>query len=120
MNDTLLYTHPQKDGKYRLKSSLPVANMKVDIQNQVPWGRCHHQGDAGEMDPALILSTEDQSQDTVFSADCRRFKHKATQIQHGAKDNILRVEGAWRGKGGPRRRTVNAETAWREQTDRFR
>lgn len=39
MNDTLLYTHPQKDGKYRLKSSLPVANMKVDIENQVPWGR---------------------------------------------------------------------------------
>ncbi|XP_028628877.1 FYVE, RhoGEF and PH domain-containing protein 5 isoform X2 [Grammomys surdaster] len=31
MNDTLLYTHPQKDGKYRLKSSLPVANMKVEI-----------------------------------------------------------------------------------------
>lgn len=39
MNDTLLYTHPQKDGKYRLKSSLPVANMKVDMENQVPWGR---------------------------------------------------------------------------------
>ncbi|XP_012512342.1 PREDICTED: FYVE, RhoGEF and PH domain-containing protein 5, partial [Propithecus coquereli] len=29
MSDVLLYTYPQKDGKYRLKSSLPVASMKV-------------------------------------------------------------------------------------------
>ncbi|XP_023561723.1 FYVE, RhoGEF and PH domain-containing protein 5 [Octodon degus] len=29
MTDVLLYTHPQKDGKYRLKRSLPVAGMKV-------------------------------------------------------------------------------------------
>lgn len=29
MSDVLLYTHPQKDGKYRLKRSLPVAGMKV-------------------------------------------------------------------------------------------
>ncbi|KAL1791412.1 FYVE, and PH domain-containing 5 [Sigmodon hispidus] len=39
MNDTLLYTHPQKDGKYRLKSSLPVASMKVSrpVMEQVPY-----------------------------------------------------------------------------------
>lgn len=39
MNDTLLYTHPQKDGKYRLKSSLPVANMKVSrpVMDKVPY-----------------------------------------------------------------------------------
>ncbi|NWI86620.1 FGD5 protein, partial [Pitta sordida] len=29
MNDVLLYTYPQKDGKYRLKSTLPVSGMKV-------------------------------------------------------------------------------------------
>jgi FYVE/RhoGEF/PH domain-containing protein 5/6 len=32
MSDVLLYTYPQKDGKYRLKSSLPVASMKVKAQ----------------------------------------------------------------------------------------
>uniref|UniRef100_A0A8C8T4M2 FYVE, RhoGEF and PH domain containing 5 n=1 Tax=Peromyscus maniculatus bairdii TaxID=230844 RepID=A0A8C8T4M2_PERMB len=39
MNDTLLYTHPQKDGKYRLKSSLPVASMKVSrpVMDKVPY-----------------------------------------------------------------------------------
>lgn len=39
MNDTLLYTHPQKDGKYRLKSSWPVANMKVSrpVMDKVPY-----------------------------------------------------------------------------------
>ncbi|XP_034368121.1 FYVE, RhoGEF and PH domain-containing protein 5 isoform X2 [Arvicanthis niloticus] len=39
MNDTLLYTHPQKDGKYRLRSSLPVANMKVSrpVMDKVPY-----------------------------------------------------------------------------------
>ncbi|NWR76502.1 FGD5 protein, partial [Centropus unirufus] len=29
MNDVLLYTYPQKDGKYRLKNSLAVSGMKV-------------------------------------------------------------------------------------------
>uniref|UniRef100_A0A8C0U5D2 FYVE, RhoGEF and PH domain containing 5 n=1 Tax=Cyanistes caeruleus TaxID=156563 RepID=A0A8C0U5D2_CYACU len=29
MNDVLLYTYPQKDGKYRLKNTLPVSGMKV-------------------------------------------------------------------------------------------
>ncbi|XP_010219696.1 PREDICTED: FYVE, RhoGEF and PH domain-containing protein 5, partial [Tinamus guttatus] len=29
MNDVLLYTYPQKDGKYRLKSTLAVSGMKV-------------------------------------------------------------------------------------------
>ncbi|XP_054035662.1 FYVE, RhoGEF and PH domain-containing protein 5 [Dryobates pubescens] len=29
MNDVLLYTYPQKDGKYRLKTSLAVSGMKV-------------------------------------------------------------------------------------------
>ncbi|XP_065701838.1 FYVE, RhoGEF and PH domain-containing protein 5 isoform X1 [Patagioenas fasciata] len=29
MNDVLLYTYPQKDGKYRLKNTLAVAGMKV-------------------------------------------------------------------------------------------
>lgn len=30
MSDMLLYTYPQKDGKYRLKNTLAVANMKVN------------------------------------------------------------------------------------------
>lgn len=29
MSDMLLYTYPLKDGKYRLRSSLPVSGMKV-------------------------------------------------------------------------------------------
>ncbi|CAB1353784.1 unnamed protein product [Coregonus sp. 'balchen'] len=29
MNDVLLYTYPQQDGKYRLKNSLPLTGMKV-------------------------------------------------------------------------------------------
>ena len=33
MSDVLLYTYPQKDGRYRLKSTLAVASMKVR-----PWG----------------------------------------------------------------------------------
>ncbi|XP_008853156.1 FYVE, RhoGEF and PH domain-containing protein 5 isoform X2 [Nannospalax galili] len=39
MSDMLLYTYPQKDGKYRLKSSLPVANMKVSrpVMDKVPY-----------------------------------------------------------------------------------
>ena len=38
MSDVLLYTYPQKDGKYRLKSALAVASMKVRAQEQGPWG----------------------------------------------------------------------------------
>ncbi|KFO27444.1 FYVE, RhoGEF and PH domain-containing protein 5 [Fukomys damarensis] len=39
MSDVLLYTHPEKDGKYRLKSSLPVAGMKVSrpVMENVPY-----------------------------------------------------------------------------------
>ncbi|XP_069871733.1 FYVE, RhoGEF and PH domain-containing protein 5-like isoform X2 [Dipodomys merriami] len=39
MSDVLLYTSPQKDGKYRLKSSLPVASMKVSrpVMERVPY-----------------------------------------------------------------------------------
>ncbi|XP_069353772.1 FYVE, RhoGEF and PH domain-containing protein 5 [Eulemur rufifrons] len=39
MNDVLLYTYPQKDGKYRLKSSLAVASMKVSrpVTEKVPY-----------------------------------------------------------------------------------
>uniref|UniRef100_H0X8S0 FYVE, RhoGEF and PH domain containing 5 n=1 Tax=Otolemur garnettii TaxID=30611 RepID=H0X8S0_OTOGA len=39
MSDMLLYTYPQKDGKYRLKSSLLVANMKVSrpVMEKVPY-----------------------------------------------------------------------------------
>uniref|UniRef100_A0A8C5ZEC9 FYVE, RhoGEF and PH domain containing 5 n=1 Tax=Marmota marmota marmota TaxID=9994 RepID=A0A8C5ZEC9_MARMA len=39
MSDVLLYTYPQKDGKYRLKSSLAVANMKVSrpVMEKVPY-----------------------------------------------------------------------------------
>uniref|UniRef100_A0A2K5RUX9 FYVE, RhoGEF and PH domain containing 5 n=1 Tax=Cebus imitator TaxID=2715852 RepID=A0A2K5RUX9_CEBIM len=39
MNDVLLYTYPQKDGKYRLKNTLPVANMKVSrpVMEKVPY-----------------------------------------------------------------------------------
>lgn len=29
MNDVLLYTYPQKDGKYQLKNTLVVSDMKV-------------------------------------------------------------------------------------------
>ena len=29
MNDVLLYTYPQKDGKYQLKNTLAVSGMKV-------------------------------------------------------------------------------------------
>ncbi|XP_036907048.1 FYVE, RhoGEF and PH domain-containing protein 5 isoform X2 [Sturnira hondurensis] len=39
MSDMLLYTYPQKDGKYRLKSTLPVAGMKVSrpVMEKVPY-----------------------------------------------------------------------------------
>uniref|UniRef100_G3QG97 FYVE, RhoGEF and PH domain containing 5 n=1 Tax=Gorilla gorilla gorilla TaxID=9595 RepID=G3QG97_GORGO len=39
MNDVLLYTYPQKDGKYRLKNTLAVANMKVSrpVMEKVPY-----------------------------------------------------------------------------------
>nr|XP_051708512.1 FYVE, RhoGEF and PH domain-containing protein 5 isoform X3 [Oryctolagus cuniculus]XP_051708513.1 FYVE, RhoGEF and PH domain-containing protein 5 isoform X3 [Oryctolagus cuniculus]XP_051708514.1 FYVE, RhoGEF and PH domain-containing protein 5 isoform X3 [Oryctolagus cuniculus]XP_051708516.1 FYVE, RhoGEF and PH domain-containing protein 5 isoform X3 [Oryctolagus cuniculus]XP_051708517.1 FYVE, RhoGEF and PH domain-containing protein 5 isoform X3 [Oryctolagus cuniculus] len=39
MSDMLLYTYPLKDGKYRLKSSLPVAGMKVSrpVTEKVPY-----------------------------------------------------------------------------------
>ncbi|XP_036995251.2 FYVE, RhoGEF and PH domain-containing protein 5 isoform X2 [Artibeus jamaicensis] len=39
MSDMLLYTYPQKDGKYRLKSTLPVASMKVSrpVMEKVPY-----------------------------------------------------------------------------------
>lgn len=91
MNDTLLYTHPQKDGKYRLKSSLPVANMKVDIENQVPWegsvitGTCWrwHQPFSSPLRP----------QHTAFTTVCCRFKHRATQIQLGVNDTLSECMG---------------------------
>lgn len=38
MSDVLLYTYPQKDGKYRLKSTLAVASMKVRARGWGPWG----------------------------------------------------------------------------------
>ena len=38
MSDVLLYTYPQKDGKYRLKSTLAVASMKVRAWGMGPWG----------------------------------------------------------------------------------
>ncbi|XP_069417133.1 FYVE, RhoGEF and PH domain-containing protein 5 isoform X3 [Ovis canadensis] len=39
MSDVLLYTYPQKDGKYRLKSTLAVASMKVSrpVMEKVPY-----------------------------------------------------------------------------------
>ncbi|XP_011806071.1 PREDICTED: FYVE, RhoGEF and PH domain-containing protein 5 isoform X2 [Colobus angolensis palliatus] len=39
MNDVLLYTYPQKDGKYRLKNTLAVASMKVSrpVMEKVPY-----------------------------------------------------------------------------------
>ncbi|CAK6435590.1 unnamed protein product [Pipistrellus nathusii] len=39
MSDMLLYTYPQKDGKYRLKSTLAVASMKVSrpVMEKVPY-----------------------------------------------------------------------------------
>lgn len=30
MNDIMLYTYPQQDGKYRLKNTLSLSGMKVD------------------------------------------------------------------------------------------
>ncbi|KAG8516946.1 FYVE, RhoGEF and PH domain-containing protein 5 [Galemys pyrenaicus] len=60
MSDVLLYTYPQKDGKYRLKSTLAVASMKVTAWRwKVPpelwgrsWGGCcgqvlKHEGSGG-------------------------------------------------------------------------
>ena len=38
MSDVLLYTYPQRDGKYRLKSTLAVASMKVRARGWGPWG----------------------------------------------------------------------------------
>ncbi|XP_019501597.1 PREDICTED: FYVE, RhoGEF and PH domain-containing protein 5 isoform X2 [Hipposideros armiger] len=39
MSDVLLYTYPQKDGKYRLKNTLAVASMKVSrpVMEKVPY-----------------------------------------------------------------------------------
>ncbi|XP_058534368.1 FYVE, RhoGEF and PH domain-containing protein 5 isoform X2 [Ochotona princeps] len=39
MSDMLLYTYPLKDGKYRLRSSLPVSGMKVSrpVTEKVPY-----------------------------------------------------------------------------------
>uniref|UniRef100_A0A8C8WHH6 FYVE, RhoGEF and PH domain containing 5 n=1 Tax=Panthera leo TaxID=9689 RepID=A0A8C8WHH6_PANLE len=39
MSDVLLYTYPQKDGKYRLKNTLSMANMKVSrpVMEKVPY-----------------------------------------------------------------------------------
>ncbi|XP_035129651.2 FYVE, RhoGEF and PH domain-containing protein 5 isoform X3 [Callithrix jacchus] len=39
MNDVLLYTYPQKDGKYQLKNTLAVASMKVSrpVMEKVPY-----------------------------------------------------------------------------------
>ncbi|XP_016065367.1 PREDICTED: FYVE, RhoGEF and PH domain-containing protein 5 [Miniopterus natalensis] len=39
MSDMLLYTYPQKDGKYRLKNTLAVASMKVSrpVMEKVPY-----------------------------------------------------------------------------------
>uniref|UniRef100_A0A8C9EFW0 FYVE, RhoGEF and PH domain containing 5 n=1 Tax=Phocoena sinus TaxID=42100 RepID=A0A8C9EFW0_PHOSS len=39
MSDVLLYTYPQKDGKYRLKDALAVASMKVSrpVMEKVPY-----------------------------------------------------------------------------------
>lgn len=31
MNDVLLYTFPQQDGKYRLKNNLPLSGLKVSV-----------------------------------------------------------------------------------------
>lgn len=31
MNDVLLYTYPQQDGKYRLKNTLPLTGLKVRV-----------------------------------------------------------------------------------------
>jgi len=33
MNDVMLYTYPQQDGKYRLKNTLTLSGMKVRKQH---------------------------------------------------------------------------------------
>lgn len=33
MNDIMLYTYPQQDGKYRLKNTLSLSGMKVGSPN---------------------------------------------------------------------------------------
>uniref|UniRef100_I3KS77 FYVE, RhoGEF and PH domain-containing protein 5 n=1 Tax=Oreochromis niloticus TaxID=8128 RepID=I3KS77_ORENI len=35
MNDVLLYTYPQQDGKYRLKNTLPLTGLKVSLKIRV-------------------------------------------------------------------------------------
>ncbi|XP_037535493.1 FYVE, RhoGEF and PH domain-containing protein 5-like [Nematolebias whitei] len=53
MNDVLLYTYPQQDGKYRLKNTLPLTGLKVskpNIQN------VQHALKIEETDISIILS----------------------------------------------------------------
>lgn len=58
MSDVLLYTYPQKDGKYRLKNTLAVASMKVKAYCQATWGR---QGETqGEEEASLLRELPDQ------------------------------------------------------------
>uniref|UniRef100_A0A8D2ZI74 Uncharacterized protein n=1 Tax=Scophthalmus maximus TaxID=52904 RepID=A0A8D2ZI74_SCOMX len=40
MNDVLLYTYPQQDGKYRLKNTLPLAGLKVRVFHLVSCCLC--------------------------------------------------------------------------------
>lgn len=50
MSDVLLYTYPQKDGKYRLKNTLAVASMKVGAWlSTLGW-----QVRSGETTPLLL------------------------------------------------------------------
>jgi hypothetical protein len=35
MNDMMLYTYPQQDGKYRLKNTLSLSGMKVPHRRDV-------------------------------------------------------------------------------------
>lgn len=74
MNDVLLYTYPQQDGKYRLKNLLPLAGLKVTT---------------------LIWSRRSES-----AAGCRLFNGRplgSLQVSRPSVENVqyaLKIEGA--------------------------
>ena len=75
------------------------------------------QGDAGEMEPTLLLFTEAQGPRIQYSVRTATLKHRVAQIQLGTND-ILSERMVHR-EGWPYKEDSNAGTAWREQTIRF-
>ncbi|XP_043741953.1 FYVE, RhoGEF and PH domain-containing protein 5 isoform X1 [Cervus elaphus] len=93
MSDVLLYTYPQKDGKYRLKSALAVASMKVSrpVMEKVPYALKIETPESCLTLSASSCAERDEWHSCVSRALPEDYKAQAlAAFQHSVEDGGLR------------------------------